>query len=551
MAAGKVAIIGIDAAGFDFVSRWAREGRLPNLRRLLDSGARGPLASTLPPLSPPAWSSFMTGRNPGRHGVISFSQLFQDSYRPRFINATHRRGAAFWEVAGRQGVRGGILNVPCTYPPRPFNGFLISGLLSPSIGPGMAAPRSAYRELMRLSPDYQVEINVANKTSPGAAPDFLERALANVEARRKAALGLYRRHKPPLFCVVFTATDRVGHYFFGAHREAHGEGCRSGGSVPFGEALLHVYARVDEAVGELLEELDDDTDVLVLSDHGSGPLSMRLNLKAALAQAGLLERKRPGVLRRLGQRTLLPLVRLLPRTVMRRMIRALGSSADRAMGLYTASDIDFPRSRAYPAGDTGGVFVNVKGRQPQGVVAPGGEYEAARDRLIEALEALRDPETGEPVAGNVFRREEVWAGPRLEWLPDVIMEQRDWRYDVKPVSTYSLPGVFAPLEGRGEQGLYDTGGHTRDGMLLAAGPHVKNAELHGAGIADVPATVLALLGCAIPDDLDGRVLTEMLTDDVEPPQTTRAAEEPESEEADFTDRERDAVEKRLKGLGYL
>ncbi|MHC5034467.1 MAG: alkaline phosphatase family protein, partial [Planctomycetota bacterium] len=115
----KVMIIGLDAVTLELIRPWAEEGRLPNLARFLDEGASGPLRSTLPPGSPAAWSTFATGMNPGGHGVLGFYQLHADSYEPRLMNASSRAGTTFWEVAGQHGVRGGVLNLPFTFPPRP------------------------------------------------------------------------------------------------------------------------------------------------------------------------------------------------------------------------------------------------------------------------------------------------------------------------------------------------------------------------------------------------------------------------------------------------
>ncbi len=202
----NVMVIGLDAATLDLVRPWAAEGRLPNFARILAGGASGPLLSTLPVMSPAAWSTFATGTNPGKHGILDFSQLGPESYQTRFNNATKRRGPAFWEIAGVQGVRGGVINVPITYPPREYNGFLISGLLSPGLRPEIAAPREIFEDLTAVCPGYVIDADMVG-TGGLASEEFLDKTLLMTERRLEAALGLYRKHRPQLFCVAFVAAE--------------------------------------------------------------------------------------------------------------------------------------------------------------------------------------------------------------------------------------------------------------------------------------------------------------------------------------------------------
>jgi len=539
MSGSRVLVIGIDAATLRIVRPLAEKGCLPTLKRFLESGAFGELQSTLPAVSPAAWSTFATGTNPGKHGLLTFAQMYADGYDARFTNATHRRGVAFWEVAGEHGIRGGILNVPCTFPPRPFNGFIISGMLSPGVNSRMASPPEVFSDLISSCPDYEVDVNIADRLRPEARDVFVERAIANVEGRRRAALDLYRKHHPQLFCVVFAATDRICHYFLPTDGPLHES-----------PQVREIYSRVDSAIGELLEAVGDGTDVIILSDHGAMPIRGCLSMRGVLARAGLLVKQRPSGLRRAIQRGLLRFARTVPKTLQQRIIHRFGGASRWAVSRITSGGVDFARTRAYPAEALEGVFVNLRGRQPRGIVEPGAEYERLRDEVIALFRDLRDPETGRRVFKGAYRREEVWSGPCLTRLPDVVLEQAEWCYDTKPTSSALSTGIFSPRLGEGERGLYDTGRHSRDGLILAMGPRIRPGEIRGAAIADVPATVLALLGCPIPEDFDGRVLGEMLTPDVRAVGRTAAAEA-ERREGDFSPEEQEILERRLRGLGYL
>jgi len=168
----RVMIIGLDALTPELTWPWVAEGVLPNLARVLETGAGGPLRSTIPPCSPAAWSTFATGLNPGKHGIIGFSRTRSDDYRPRLATAADRAGETFWETAGRHGISGGILNLPFTYPPKPFNGFMISGMMTPRLGRAMASPPEVFDDLMAASPDYTIDVGLLSAVGEAPRPSW-------------------------------------------------------------------------------------------------------------------------------------------------------------------------------------------------------------------------------------------------------------------------------------------------------------------------------------------------------------------------------------------
>jgi len=545
----RVMVIGLDAATLDLVRPWAEAGRLPHLARFLKKGAHGVLRSTIPAKSPAAWRTFATGTNPGQHGVLDFLQLRPDSYGVVLGTGLPRHGVNFWEVAGRNDVPGGVMNVPYTYPPRPFNGFVISGLLTPRLCRQMAAPQEAFAEMLEASPRYAIDVDVVKLGGRGARRHFFERAMAAADARLQAALGLYRRHRPRLFIVVFTAVDRVCHRFWHELGPSAGADSERSAELIAGRPAIQIaYEKLDAAVGALTAEAGDETDVIVLSDHGAGPLRRALDLRRLLVEGGLLHERRS----RLWTGSMRSAVRAFLRTAprgLKSLIRArFGGLVRRTGNLVMCSGIDFARTRAYPAGLMGGIFVNLRGRQPEGIVAPGREYERVRDEIIALASSVRDPVGGHRVVRAVHRREEIWWGPCLELLPDVMVELEDESYTFSAEPS-SRGDVVRPHDRRPGAGWRRTGGHRSDGLLLAAGPHIRSGQVTGARIADVPTTVLALLGCDIPSNLDGRVLQEMLTDEVTPGQRIAAVDR--RDHAAQADEDLALVERRLRGLGYL
>jgi predicted AlkP superfamily phosphohydrolase/phosphomutase len=460
---------------------------------------------------------------------------------------------AFWEVAAAQGKSCGILNVPVSFPPRPFpKGFMVSGMLSPRMDRRAVYPPEILDELLADSPHYAPNLSIMRR--PGIAPKLacIDRAVDTVRWRLEGTLHLMRRHALDLLCVVFVASDRVCHYFWGEMEMARQGKLGAGKERPLGSAILRVYEALDEAVGSLMHEAGDDTDVLILSDHGAGPLRKGLSLRNLLAEHGLLTRRKPGRLARLRNRVLHTCARVMPASVQTGLKSRLRGLSERFAAAVAHTGVDLERTRTYPVGYAEGIFVNLKGRQPAGTVEPGSEYESVRDDVIAVLSQLKDPDTGQPVARRVQRREDIWSGPCVHLLPDVVMEQCEKIYDVETFPEragdepfYSLP---APDPGR----WLRLGAHRPYGVLLATGPHIQRAQPADPRIADVPATALVLLGCDMPEEMDGRALTEVLSDDVGPVGVFSAeAAQYGGRQERFSEDDRRSVESRLKDLGYM
>ena len=488
--------------------------------------------------------------NPGQHGLLGFHQFNPHDYVPHLMNAAQRRGATFWEIAGEHGVRGGVLNLPFTYPPRPYNGFMVACMLSPAIGPGMVSPPAVLADLLAASPRYAIDVDVlgAAVTRPEA---FLKRVLDTTAARLEAAVGLYRKHRPELFCAVFVGADRICHFFWPYMEAARAGQALAPAQQRLADGIRTVYEKLDEAVGALVAEAGPESDVLIVSDHGACGLKRGLSVRRALADGGLLVEARSGGLAALRKRAVLAMAQRAPRNLKKRLMAAFPRLAVRAASAAEGLGLDPLRSRAYPTGWTQGVFVNLKGRQPQGIVEPGAEYEAVRDEVIAVLMALRDPDTGRPAMKKVHRREEVWSGQCLGELPDLVVEPADYSYTITTLIEKKGGGVFYDLPAPSWTALSSLGGHHGDGLVMAMGPHVRQATVRGAQMADVPATILALLGCPVPENFDGRILTEMLTDDVQAPGRTAPVADKGAAADGPAGQDRAAIEKRLKTLGYM
>jgi predicted AlkP superfamily phosphohydrolase/phosphomutase len=528
-----VLIIGLDGATWRVLEPLARSGRMPHLGRLMARGTWGTLRSTVPALTLPAWSSFMTGKNPGAHGVFGFRRFRPDGYDTGGLaNASDLRAATLWDVAGRHGKRVGVVNVPPSYPLRPVNGFLVSCMLTPP-GERFTEPPEVAEELG----DYGIDVPPPSGLREGES-DYAARAIAYLEAMRtqtarraEAVLRVGARRPVDLLCVVFYAPDRVQHYFW-----QYLEGQGTDDTVR--ARVQAVYEELDDAVGRLVEAAGPEASVVVLSDHGFGAKpahSVRIN--RWLAQEGLL-----------SQRSFWTIRRKVIRSVLPERLRERYDDVDHIL-------VNRAKSRAWSETiftGTAGIWIHVAGRYPLGCVAPGAEYEAVRSRIVDGLRALTDG-GGRRIFGTVERREDLYHGPFVAEAPDVVAVCADGFGVVFESLRRELrhPELLGPFEELGY-----TGSHDPDGIYLFAGPSIGVLGAHQEyPIESIAPTVLHLLGLPVPRSMEGAVCTSVLRPEALRDRPVQFSDDREETFASAPAWRSDADEERiadhLRGLGYL
>ncbi len=542
----KAIILGLDGATFDLLLPRIERGQMPNLAELLERGAWGPLQSTLPPFSAQAWVSLATGQNQARHGVVDFWEPSPDHVRRRFVSSRHIRSETLWQIAGRHGRRVGVVNVPLTYPPPEVHGYLVSGFLTPHDQTDFTYPPEIKQEIEALVPDYHPD-----PFDPlGATRQQILEIERWMHRHEQVARRLMDHHPVDLFFNVVQALDHLQHLFWDAASQ------NAGG--PYAPLLDRCFQFIDQAIGHRLQRLDGRTFLFLVSDHGFGPARKRFQVNRWLWERGWLALGEGGdgdrpIWARWGvtaQRVRALIRRLDVLGLRRRMGRMARVMLGRRLDEALTPPIDWSRTQAVsgsPAVE--GIYVNLRGREPQGIVAPGADYEALRERLMAELRSLRDPATGEPVVRAVYRREEVYHGPFLELLPDVVLDMGDRPYLIGDALTASQ--VLEPLSRDDLQGR-----HAPAGVFAAVGPPiVARPRLEGARIVDVAPTVLYALGLPIPDDLDGRPLLEIFDERYRSAHPVQycPAESPQGEAAvpEYSADEAAEMERRLRGLGYV
>jgi predicted AlkP superfamily phosphohydrolase/phosphomutase len=547
----RTLIIGLDGATFDLIEPWSQAGYLPNLTRLMQEGAHGPLPAWPNMNSAAAWTSIVTGFNPGEHGIYDFGDApSQRGQRWRPVTGADRRRDPFWRLLSAAGQRVGIINVPVSYPADPINGFMLSGMDAPGLqSPRFCHPATLLDDLRQAGIDYVLDVPnlaLARQREPHQMPPVVKQM---VQARSQTMLYMTQKQACDVVMAVFVATDRMQHQFWVDEPVTDGN--------PGWRPLRQLYQLLDECIGEALQQVDSATTVLVISDHGFGPARRAGRcVNPLLARLRLLrnhQRKsslRGSVLRGLMQYGR----RYIPQRLQVGLALALPRLRLQAQSNMRYETIDWSGTQAFVDHISGRAFINLHGRQPEGRVAPE-EYEAVRERLRAILLGLIDPATGRPIVRQVQPRENLFHGPRFESAADLTIE---WDEDALGHGlSYSNGGetitMPAPPDDRGPW----KGSHRSKGIFIAWGPNIKRGVVvSDATHYDVAPTILHLHGQAVPGDMEGKVLTGIIADEhlrrhpvVRGESPVRAAGQ--TVQTGLDEAEAELVEQRLRDLGYI
>ncbi|MGC8491028.1 MAG: alkaline phosphatase family protein [Syntrophobacteraceae bacterium] len=578
----KVLVIGLDGADWSVILPLAAAGKMPNMARLLQEGSHGPLRSSNPPITFPAWSSFMTGVNPGKHGIYDFCERVPGEMQVKFYNATDIQREPIWRVLNRENKSTAFVGVPLTYPPEPLDGLVIPGFDAPGIGAGKATvdavyPRSVYDDLEKRFGGYKVAPNLVS-FGPKELPAALERVKSCLAGKGEIAKYLHGTRDWDFFMVVFGETDNAGHYFW-RFSDPSNPLFDPGQPELFG-AVAEIYGQADELIGQLLEASSPETNLIVLSDHGMGGCNDKvIHLNLWLAQEGYLTFKKGGgglsaLMRNATAQKLFNWtrdfgVRHIPHSVK----KALFYKTDIAKVIeanirYGA--IDWENTLAYS--EEGFQFpsirVNLKGDDPRGKVSRGQEYENVMKSLTQRLLAWTDPWSGTKLVKQVQRREEVYSGPLAYKAADLHLEFNEDGGHIYMCRPSGMASQGLPIERLDLTSQKDidfiwnrNGKHRPEGIFLGYGPaFARGMEVRGMGLVDMVPLISYLCGAPIPADLDGRLATEILREDFyqrcppryqEQRETEQREIEQKQESKTYTNEEAKKIEDRLKALGYL
>jgi predicted AlkP superfamily phosphohydrolase/phosphomutase len=555
----RLMIIGLDGATLDLIRPWADGGILPTFNRLMREGAWGPLRTIVPPITPTAWTSFATGTNPGKHGLFDFTGRTKGGYEPYLVNASHRNGATLWQVLSQAGKRVIVNNVPVTYPPDRVNGLMVSGLLTPAGASDATWPPELQQELAQSVPGFN--FSPPGMHSRGKDLEFVHAVRALVQTSLQTTRYLMARQPWDCLVSVFMSTDIMSHFMWKYMESDEAEAPEEMHDA-LARAVQDCYRDVDAALAELLEAAGPETHVIVMSDHGFGGMDAYMSVNAWLIQRGYIQFKRHPLsqlrywMYRLGV-TPLAIYGLLLKLGLGESMRQTSRKNISRMGkiiqqlFLSFQDVDWRRTRAYSNGYAGPIFVNLRGREPQGIVDPGAEVADLLAELTADLSSLKEPATGLPFVGEIYQGSSLYSGPMTEYGPDLVFMPRNPR--VAGLGLVEFPS------NRWLTSSPDRSGHHRmEGILFVAGPGIcPGVRIQGASIMDVAPTALALLGVPIPQAMDGHVLEDALTDGLKAGLAITYAEAaqdvpaPHSPPVALDDQEEEALREYLRGLGYV
>ena len=450
-------VLGLDCAAPQLVFDQFKD-ELEHLPKLMEQSVWGELQSVVPAITVPAWACSMTSRDPGELGIYGFRNRKDYSYDGlRIADATAVKEDAVWDIIGRAGQEVILVAVPPGYPPRPVNGVSVGCFLTPSTKSEYTHPAELRQEIRRVVGNYAVDVE--NFRSDESA-----RILKEVRAMTERRFSLFRhllKTRPWQFAMmVEIGVDRMHHGFWRFFDERHH---RFEPNNPFRGAMLDYYRLVDQEVGAVLRELDDETAVLVCSDHGAKLMEGGICVNEWLIQEGYLTLK----------------------------------TAPTELAPLKPADVDWSRTKVWGEGGYyGRIFFNVQGREPEGIV-PADEFASLRDELAIKLAAIPD-EHGNALNTRVFKPEEIYREQR-NVPPDLLTYFDDLRW--RSVGSVGSGAIHTHENDTGP----DDANHAEEGMFILRAPGLSGGrKLEGARLIDAGPTILDLLGYDIPSEMQGR-----------------------------------------------
>lgn len=540
----RLVILGLDGATWTVLDPAIRRGWMPNLAALFESSARGTLRSSVPPVTSAAWTTFMTGVSPGRHGVFDHRHYDAQGGRMKVNHSGRVRVPTFWHLLSGSGLPVVSLNLPVTYPPPDVNGIIVSGMDAPHLDAAVSkAPEFAAR-LKNEVPGYHLE--VLWKRPPRDVEELRANAKATAEvfrARAEAALLADRmRSDWAALMVQFQNLDPFQHRAW-RHLNVDETGIDDPATVEIaGDALRGL----DEAIGILVDLADRrGAAILTASDHGFGPCLGRIHVNRVLLDAGLARLRGPigRLRRRIGQ------ARERLRLHRAKALDPQARSASFEASIGSLFPFDWKRTLAFaPHQDTAAmIYLNTRARHGGGPLETPRQIDAAHNEVAASLASARHPETGRPLFPNIVSIAEHYGlDPSVEGYPDLI---------ALPDEPYWVRTRLAPGRGFVEADPSLPGTHRPEGIVSLRAPGVAPGRSLKADLRDVAPTILSLFGLPIPEHVEGRPLPCLPTIDprrIDDPQSAwQGPHSPAGAGFEYSDAEQAIIERRLADLGYL
>ncbi|MEK6715285.1 MAG: alkaline phosphatase family protein [Candidatus Omnitrophota bacterium] len=568
----RVIVIGLDGATWTNLRPWMEQGLLPNLKFLVDNGASGELKSTIPYRSSTSWTSFMTGVNPGKHGVFDFIKPFRNkTYNKEFTTSRDIKTKTIFEILTDFKRTSGVINLPMTYPPFEIRGGMIScGLTTPDNNCNFTFPNNLFEKSGIKKEEYILNINWMNY-SKDEKESFFADIIKCSEQRKEISFKLMDALDWDLFVLVFGETDWLQHFCWHYIDPTHSKHDPIE-AEKFLPLIIKYYQKLDSIIGEFIIRTDENTSLFIISDHGFGPREKIISLHRILEENGFLYYKNNSLLKKIEIITdkirkkmhekcyLYRVLKLIVRNIFYKNIKVIQKNdvcLKKPRKITFGSDvgsmywqsINWKKTFCYSGYADNTIFFNLKNREPDGIISSKGDYNDIRGRVIGLISNLFDPELGRNLRVKIDKKEEIYSGPFTQDGFDLCLEIEDGRYLLR--SGANTREIFRLSEDW-------TGTHKKNGVIICYGNSFKKAlHLENAQIIDLTPSILYLLGIPILYDFDGKVLKDAIKNDylIQKPIEYKVVSEKNSEikrVKNSNDKEDiSKVEKRLADLGYI
>ena len=491
---------------------------MPTLKAFVKAGVSATLESIRPTNSMSAWTSLMTGVNPGKHGVYDFIRNTDTPFKTTVTNSSVIGFPTIWETLTAAGRSSCVIDMPPLYPPFEINGAMIGGMGAvTSFDRGFTWPAELAADIENAVGKFLPDVAWVGKA--GQQEELLEEWIALIDNRRKVAEYLLGRQPWDVFFAVFVAPDRVQHVFW---QELTERG-------PLYSKVRRFYEKMDEAIASLIERVDTtESDVLLVSDHGFRTFQYTFDVNQFLAEAGLM-----------SWQDVVPMAARVLRKA-GRIVKPLAGRLNRIIQRHYPTKRELLESSIAYSVLMDSVHLNLAGRESTGSVSPA-EVDSVRELVTSKLMEFRDPQNGNPVIKEVLNGGDYVHGAHEESAPDLLLECHEG---------------YAHNVGLGQvmfRWTYCQGVHSMNGIIAGLGPSFRReAKASTVSILDVTPTLLALQGLGAPEGTDGRIAEELLAQAPQPiAQHPAAPSERSGEATPYTEEEEEAVRERLRGLGYI
>jgi len=543
----KTIILGFDGASPDLIKQWAEQNELPNFKKIIDTGIHGPLKTTIPPLTPCAWSSLITGKNPGKHGIYDFFYL-NEQHEMKIHSSVNRSSKDLWEYLTENNLKSFVFNVPFTYPPKNINGIMVSDFTTPSTEADFTHPPELKKEILEKHPDFKISEKSKFSENEKSKKEFQDEAFRLADLRYKVAIDLMKNQDFDFAMIVFMLIDHMQHWYWKYMDKNHPK-YQKDSSLE--DTIKNAYKKMDSFLGKFIQTFPNHN-IIIVSDHGGGPYYKDVTINKWLMDENYLFLKKnrsfqKSIANKIGTN------KLISKGLNLGLWKFISSSPRikeliQKKLLLTYNDIDWDKTLAYSYGYYGPIYIN------KDIVKSVEELQKLKNEIKEKLKKIKDPITKEVLIKQIWDREELYSGEKSDILPDIVINMGDFSYACSSTFPFSSNEIFS------EPKTFKTGDHTQYGIFMACGSDIKKGkEIKNATIYDTAPTILHIFNIPIPKDMDGKVLREIFKEDSEfvKPITYQSNEgkydkkEKAMQQKALTDKDEEKTKERLRDLGYL